>query len=64
MLLHSYMLVKKVANIEDHKGAAMLLDRVSKNISQFPSHAVNILTSTVIECIKANYKYLAYQWAI
>ncbi len=39
-----------------HDEAAKLLDRVCKNISQFPSHAVNILTSAVVEATRANLK--------
>ena len=34
-----------------------------KNISQFPAHAVNILTSSVVEATRANLKALAFQWA-
>lgn len=40
-----------------------MLIRVAKNISQFPAHAVQILTSTVIECTRSGLKEAAYNWA-
>lgn len=46
MLLHSYVLVKKLVKKNDHAGAARMLLRVAKNISRFPTHVVPILTST------------------
>ena len=64
MIIHSYILVRHVIKIEDHEGAAWLLNRVCTNISQFPAHAVNILTSAVIESTRANIKSLAYKWAV
>ena len=63
VLLHSYMLVKKLVKREDHDGAARMLLRVSKNISRFPSHIVPILTSTIIECQRAGLKNSAYEYA-
>ena len=64
LVLHSYVIVKRIIKMELHDDAAKILDRVCKNISQFPSHAVNILTTAVIEATRANYKSLAYQWAV
>ena len=64
MIIHSYTLVKRLVKQQDHYSAAKLLIRVSKNISQFPSHTVQILTSTVIECMKGNLKEAAYNWAL
>ncbi|CAD8104509.1 unnamed protein product [Paramecium primaurelia] len=64
MTLHSYTLVKKIMKLEEHEDLAKLLDRVCKSISQFPNGATNILTMAVIEATKANFKSLAYQWAI
>ena len=63
MIIHSYVLVKRFVKMGDHFSAAKLLIRVSKNISQFPAHAVQILTSTVIECMRGNLKEAAYNWA-
>ncbi|CAK84014.1 unnamed protein product (macronuclear) [Paramecium tetraurelia] len=64
MTLHSYTLVKKITKLEEHEDLAKLLDRVCKSISQFPNGATNILTMAVIEATKANFKSMAYQWAI
>merc|ERR1712182_112231 len=58
MLLHSYTLVKRFVKLQDHMSAAKLLCRVSESIRSFPSHAVPILTSTVIECQRAGLKDL------
>jgi len=49
--------------LQDHLSAAKMLCRVSESIRSFPSHAANILTSTVIECERANLKGSAYQFA-
>ncbi len=64
MILHSYMLAKRLAKNGDHMGAAYMLIRVCKNISQFPAHMINILTSTVAECSKAGLKQEALNWAM
>ena len=63
MIVHSYILVKRFVKMQDHYSAAKLLTRVSKNISQFPAHTVQILTSTVVECMRANLKEAAHAWA-
>merc|ERR1711988_651853 len=55
-LLHSYVLVKYLLKMGDHATAARMLLRVSKKISSFPAHVVPILTSTVVECMKAGLK--------
>ena len=62
-LLHSYVLVKCLVRRKDHDGAARLLARVSRNISKFPAHVVPILTSTVIECVRAGMKRTALEFA-
>lgn len=49
-----------MSNFKEHEDAARLLNRVCKNINQFPAHAVNILTSAVIEATRANLKFLGY----
>jgi WD repeat-containing protein 19 len=63
LLLHSYITAKRFIKSGDHESASWLLNRVCKNISQFQQHAINILTSLVIESSKANFKDLAYNWA-
>ena len=63
MLLHSYVLVKRLVKLGDHMNAAHMLIRVSKSISKFPSHTVPILTSTVIECQRAGLKQSAFEFA-
>ena len=63
LLLHSYLLVKKLVKMGDHTGAARMLIRVAKNISKFPSHVVPILTSTVIECQRAKLKRSSFEYA-
>lgn len=63
LLLHSYILVKKLVKLGDHDSAARMLVRVAKSISKFPSHVVPILTSTVIECQRANLKRSAFEYA-
>lgn len=47
----------------DHDLAARMLIRVAKNISRFPAHVVPILTSTVIECQRANLKKSSFEYA-
>jgi WD repeat-containing protein 19 len=63
MIIHSYVLAKKIMKMGDHLSSARLLIRVSKFISHFPMHLVNILTITVVQCSRALLKNAAYQWA-
>ncbi|KAH8095414.1 hypothetical protein JL720_2712 [Aureococcus anophagefferens] len=63
ILLHSYLLVKKLIKAGDHDAAARMLLRVAKSISKFPSHGAPILTSTVIECQRAGLKASAHEYA-
>merc|ERR550514_2119341 len=63
MILHSYVLVKRLVKIGNHSNAAHMLLRVARNIQQFPAHLVPILTSVVIECQRAGMKDQAYQFA-
>jgi len=63
MLLHSYILVKVLVKQGDHEAAARMLIRAAKNISKFPKHLVPILTSTVIECQRANLKKTSFEYA-
>jgi len=60
MVLHSYVVVRRLVKLNEHEDAALLLNRVCKNISQFPAHDVTILTTTVIESTRANLKGLAF----
>jgi WD repeat-containing protein 19 len=64
ILLHSYILVKSLLKADDHSGAARMLLRVAQSVSKFPQHIVNILTSTVIECLRAGLKSTAYDYAV
>mmetsp|Transcript_45688 Transcript_45688/g.108618 ORF Transcript_45688/g.108618 Transcript_45688/m.108618 type:complete len:1374 (-) Transcript_45688:21-4142(-) len=63
MLLHSYVIVKRLVKAGDHPSAAIMLVRVAKNIQQFPAHVVPILTSVVIECQRAKMPGESYQYA-
>lgn len=49
---------------KDHEGAARLLLRVARNVSKFPKHMVQILTSVVIECQRAGLKAASYEYAV
>ncbi len=55
------MLAKLLVHRDDHEGAARMLIRVAKGITEFPSHVVPILTSTVIECQRAGLKKSAFE---
>ena len=64
MLVHSYLSVKHLLKpLEDHISAARLLLRVARNIQKFPKHVATILTTTVVECTKVDFKGSAYQYA-
>ena len=63
LLLHSYILVKKLVKRGDHLNAAHMLMRVADNISKFPAHTVPILTSAVIECQRSGNKAKAFEYA-
>ncbi|XP_014276394.1 WD repeat-containing protein 19 isoform X2 [Halyomorpha halys] len=62
-LVHSYRLVRLHVKLSNHLLAARLLLRVADNISKFPAHTVPILTSTVIECHRAELKHSAFTYA-
>lgn len=64
MIVHSYILAKRMMKFGDHPLAARLLCRVSTFASMFPKHAVPILTSAVLECNKVGSKAAAYQWSL
>lgn len=63
LLLHSYLLVKRLVKLEQHEGAARMCLRVARSISRFPMHIVPILTSAVIECQRAGLKKSAFEYA-
>jgi WD repeat-containing protein 19 len=63
VILHSYVIVKRLVKAGDHPGAARMLLRVAKHIQQFQSHTVPILTSVVIECQRAKMTSDAYKYA-
>ena len=50
--------------MDEHIDTALLLNKVSKYIIQFPAHAANILTTTIVKAMRADLKGLAYNWAI
>lgn len=62
MLVHSYLLIKPLKET-DQMISALLLRRLSKFISKFPSNSANILCSTVAECTRAGFKKSAYEAA-
>ncbi|XP_045492796.1 WD repeat-containing protein 19 [Colias croceus] len=64
-LLHSYILVRTHVKRGRHDLAARLLLRTAAEVSFFPAqqHQVSILTSTVIECVRAGLKPEALHWA-
>ncbi len=64
MIVHSYILAKRMIKLGDHVLAAKLLCRVANFISMFPKHAVAILTSAVLECARSGLKAAAYQWSL
>jgi len=53
-----------VAKMDQHADTALLLNKVAKNIMQFPAHAANILTTAIVKAMRADLKGLAYTWAI
>jgi len=59
-VIHSYIIVKRLAKCGNHTTAALMLLRVANSIHQFPKHTVSILTSTVIECQRAKLFEEAY----
>ncbi|KAH7716252.1 hypothetical protein AAVH_16378 [Aphelenchoides avenae] len=63
MILHSYIIVKLLVKRGDNGRASRLLMRVSTNISRFPLHAVQILTSAVVTCSKAGLRASAFKFA-
>lgn len=63
LLIHSYLLARYHVRNSNHSLAAPLLVRVAESISFFPLHAASILTSTVIECKKANQMESALKFA-
>merc|ERR1711957_896815 len=63
MILHSYVIVKRLVKSGDHMNAALMLLRVAANIRQLPAHIVPILTSVVIECQRAKLHTEAYKYA-
>jgi len=63
LLLHSYLLVKVSLKKRDDYLAATMLIRVSESISKFPSHTVQLLTSTVVQCQKTGFFAHAIEYA-
>ena len=63
VLLHSYVLVKKLSKRGEQDLAARMLLRVAQSISKFPAHVVPILTSVVVACTKAGLRASAHEYA-
>ncbi|GET89110.1 hypothetical protein, conserved [Leishmania tarentolae] len=64
MLLHSYIIVKDLLKImKDDDTACRMLLRVSRNIQKFPKHITTIVTTTVLQCLKSNFKKSAFEYA-
>jgi len=63
MVLHSYTLARLHVRRGDHLRGARMLLRVANNISKFPSHVVQILTTAVIECHRSGLKNSAFTYA-
>jgi hypothetical protein len=63
-VLHSYSLVKPHVAADDHMGAARLLKRVCAHISRFELHAARIMTSAVMECMRAGLPESAFEIAV
>jgi len=64
MLVHSYIIVKDLIKVmKDEDCACRMLLRVSRNIQKFPKHVTTIVTSTVLQCLKADFKKSAFEFA-
>eukprot|EP00055_Hartaetosiga_balthica_P018073 m.128120 g.128120 ORF g.128120 m.128120 type:complete len:1383 (-) comp9449_c2_seq5:5705-9853(-) len=63
VVLHSYILGKIHLRRGDHLKAGRMLLRVAENVSKFPAHVINILTSTVIECFRSGMRQSAFTHA-
>lgn len=64
VILHSYLIVKHIVKpLEDNDNASRMLLRVAHNIAKFPKHIALILTSTVIQCLKAEFNKSAFDFA-
>uniref|UniRef100_A0A0N5CG41 TPR_REGION domain-containing protein n=1 Tax=Strongyloides papillosus TaxID=174720 RepID=A0A0N5CG41_STREA len=64
VVVHSYLLVKPLMATKRPEIAGRLLIRVLQNISKFPSHRIQILTSTVVVCAQAMLFETAYNAAV
>ncbi|CEF65464.1 Tetratricopeptide-like helical domain-containing protein [Strongyloides ratti] len=64
VLVHSYLLVKPLMASKRPEIASRLLIRIVQNISKFPSHKIQILTSTVVVCAQAMLFETAYNAAV
>lgn len=62
-LLHCYKLAKLNLKLEKLEQSCELLCKVSNNINKFPKHAAQILSTTILECLKLGYKSQAIGFA-
>lgn len=64
LLVHSYLIVKHlISALGDMENATRMLLRVTRNIAKFPLHAATIITTTILQCIKGDFKASAYELA-
>ncbi|EPY29840.1 WDcontaining protein 19 [Angomonas deanei] len=64
MLLHSYIIVKDLMKVQkDGNTACRMLLRAAHNIQKFPKHISTILTTTVLQCLKFDFKKSAFEFA-
>lgn len=64
MLIHSYLLVNLHKNDEDKTICALLLKRLSKNVSKFLAHAANLLVMGIVYCGKSKMEKSAHEIAV
>jgi WD repeat-containing protein 19 len=62
MVTHSYLLIKNQKD-KNKEIAALLLRRLSKYVSKFPTHASNLLVMGVVECSRCGMKKSAFEIA-
>ncbi|CAI5446232.1 unnamed protein product [Caenorhabditis angaria] len=62
-IIHSYIIIKPLIARKEHLKAARMLIRTCDNISKFPTHVVQILTSTVVICTQAGLRKSAHKYA-
>lgn len=62
-LLHCYKLAKLYLKFERLEESCELLCKVSNGINKFPKHAAQILSTTIVECLKLNKRVQAIDYS-